>query len=234
MRETALTALLDAYESEENLSPLHAFTTRFQSRFAELVYDKSEAVAVKGIQLVTLLVKAEEMPQEQVGSPVTSRHCHCARLLCYSPSYVDSSAVELHPAANIDTRRPSHRDCAVTSGAFHHSQQRLRHDHVVQARDLYRLLVEDSTAIRHAAAELAAGMLEPQGQRFLAQVGSVCIPLHEVPFLPWGSSLTRLAVPLLQHWRLIPLVAADCVHPFLQLNIKTPDGTSILKYVLAA
>ena len=66
MRETALTALLAAYEVEENVSPLHAFTTRFQSRFAELVYDKDEAVAVKGIQLVTLLVKAGEMPQEQV------------------------------------------------------------------------------------------------------------------------------------------------------------------------
>ena len=66
VRETALSALLDAYETAENLSPLHGFTTRFQSRFAELVYDKSEAVAVKGIQLVTLLVKAEEMPQDQV------------------------------------------------------------------------------------------------------------------------------------------------------------------------
>lgn len=66
VREAALDALLDAYGSEENLSPLHAFTGRFQSRFAELVYDKSEAVAVKGIRLVTLLVQAEEMPQEQV------------------------------------------------------------------------------------------------------------------------------------------------------------------------
>ena len=66
VRETALTALLAAYEVEENVSPLHAFTTRFQSRFAELVYDRDEAVAVKGIQLVTLLVKAGEMPQEQV------------------------------------------------------------------------------------------------------------------------------------------------------------------------
>ena len=40
----------------------------------------------------------------------------------------------------------------------------------VQARDLYRLLVEDSASIRHAAAELVAGMLEPQGRHFLAQV----------------------------------------------------------------
>ena len=66
VRETALTALLAAYVVEENVSPLHAFTTRFQSRFAELVYDRDEAVAVKGIQLVTLLVKAGEMPQKQV------------------------------------------------------------------------------------------------------------------------------------------------------------------------
>ena len=66
VRESALTALLAAYEVEENVSPLHAFTTRFQSRFAELVYDRDEAVAVKGIHLVTLLVKAGEMPKEQV------------------------------------------------------------------------------------------------------------------------------------------------------------------------
>ena len=32
VRETALTALLAAYDVEENVSPLHAFTTRFQSR----------------------------------------------------------------------------------------------------------------------------------------------------------------------------------------------------------
>ena len=40
----------------------------------------------------------------------------------------------------------------------------------LQARELYRLLVEDSRAIRQAAAELVAGMLEPQGKRFIAQV----------------------------------------------------------------
>jgi len=68
VRDTALSALLDAYETEENQSPLHGFTTRFQARFAELVYDKSEMVAVKGIRLVTLLVKAEEMPQDQVSN----------------------------------------------------------------------------------------------------------------------------------------------------------------------
>ena len=32
--------------------------------------------------------------------------------------------------------------------------------------------MEDSRAIRQAAAELVAGMLEPQGKRFIAQVSS--------------------------------------------------------------
>ncbi len=46
----------------------------------------------------------------------------------------------------------------------------------MQARDLYRLLVEDSAPIRHAAAELVAGMLEPQGRHFLAQVRLLMFP----------------------------------------------------------
>lgn len=37
-------------------------------------------------------------------------------------------------------------------------------------REIYRLLVDSSAPIRHAAAELVAGMLEEQGQRFIAQV----------------------------------------------------------------
>ena len=36
---------------------------------------------------------------------------------------------------------------------------------------MYRLLVDSSAPIRHAAAELVAGMLEEQGERFIAQVG---------------------------------------------------------------
>ena len=51
MRETALSALLDAYESEENLSPLHGFTTRFQSRFAELVYQVRALILPAGSAL---------------------------------------------------------------------------------------------------------------------------------------------------------------------------------------
>lgn len=35
---------------------------------------------------------------------------------------------------------------------------------------VYRLLVDDSAAIRHAAADLVAGSLEDQGARHLAQV----------------------------------------------------------------
>lgn len=66
VRETALDALLEIYSSEDNLSPLHGFTGRFQERFAELVYDVDEAVAVKGVRLVTQLVQAEEMPQDKV------------------------------------------------------------------------------------------------------------------------------------------------------------------------
>lgn len=66
MRDTALTALLELYSDKENHSPLHGFTARFQKRFAELVYDIDEAVAVKGVQLVTMLVQAEEMPQDEV------------------------------------------------------------------------------------------------------------------------------------------------------------------------
>lgn len=41
---------------------------------------------------------------------------------------------------------------------------------VAQVREVYRLLVDSSAPIRHAAAELVAGMLEEQGQRFIAQV----------------------------------------------------------------
>ena len=35
-------------------------------RFAEIVYDVNEGVAVKGVRLVTHLVRAGEMPQDKV------------------------------------------------------------------------------------------------------------------------------------------------------------------------
>ena len=56
MREAATTALLALYSVPENVSPLHAFTARFSTRFAELVYDVSEAVAVKGVRASLFLV----------------------------------------------------------------------------------------------------------------------------------------------------------------------------------
>ena len=45
-----------------------------------------------------------------------------------------------------------------------------------QVREVYRLLVDSSASIRHAAAELVAGMLQEQGQRFIAQVGAASSP----------------------------------------------------------
>ncbi len=69
----ALDALLEIYSNEENVSPLHGFTGRFQHRFAELVYDVDEAVAVKGVRLVTQLVQAEEMPQDEVHTSFIPR-----------------------------------------------------------------------------------------------------------------------------------------------------------------
>ncbi len=49
MRQTAATALLELYSVPENVSPLHTFTERFSTRYAELIYDVDEIVAVKGV-----------------------------------------------------------------------------------------------------------------------------------------------------------------------------------------
>ena len=48
-----------------------------------------------------------------------------------------------------------------------------------QVRDVYKLLLDDSYAVRHAAAELVTDMLEESGQRHLAQV----LAPHPVPFV---------------------------------------------------
>lgn len=50
MRQAAATALLALYNADDNVSPLHAFTARFSTRFAELVYDVDEGVAVRGVR----------------------------------------------------------------------------------------------------------------------------------------------------------------------------------------
>ena len=50
VRQAAATALLALYNADDNVSPLHAFTARFSTRFAELVYDVDEGVAVRGVR----------------------------------------------------------------------------------------------------------------------------------------------------------------------------------------
>lgn len=49
VRQAAATALVALYSEDDNVSPLHQFTGRFSTRFAELVYDVDEGVAVKGV-----------------------------------------------------------------------------------------------------------------------------------------------------------------------------------------
>ncbi len=46
-----------------------------------------------------------------------------------------------------------------------------------QVRDVYKLLLDDSYAVRHAAAELVTDMLEESGQRHLAQVALTALIL---------------------------------------------------------
>ncbi|KAK9814838.1 hypothetical protein WJX72_012382 [[Myrmecia] bisecta] len=66
VRETAVNALLELYSNRDHVSPLHEFTDRFKSRYAELIRDKDEHVAVKGVRLLTMMVKLEEIPHGQV------------------------------------------------------------------------------------------------------------------------------------------------------------------------
>lgn len=53
-----------------------------------------------------------------------------------------------------------------------------------QVRDVYKLLLDDSHAVRHAAAELVTDMLEESGQRHLAQVILPCFSIVINVFLP--------------------------------------------------
>ncbi len=55
MRQTAATALLELYSVPDNVSPLHTFTERFSTRYAELIYDVDEIVAVKGVRTMSSL-----------------------------------------------------------------------------------------------------------------------------------------------------------------------------------
>ena len=51
VRETAVTALLELYNDEDKVAPMHELTERFTPRFAQLIHDIDEGVAVKGVRL---------------------------------------------------------------------------------------------------------------------------------------------------------------------------------------
>ena len=51
VRDTAVSALLELYGDEDNVEPMHELTARFAPRFAQLVHDVDEGVAVKGVSL---------------------------------------------------------------------------------------------------------------------------------------------------------------------------------------
>ncbi|PSC70800.1 sister-chromatid cohesion 3 [Micractinium conductrix] len=65
VRLASVSALLQLYSNRDNLAALQDFTQRFQQRFGELFYDSCEAVAVKGVELNTLLVKLKEAQPSQ-------------------------------------------------------------------------------------------------------------------------------------------------------------------------
>jgi hypothetical protein len=157
VRDAALSALLELYADAENHSPLHGFTARFQHRFAELVYDADEGVAVKGVRLVTMLVQAEEMPHDEA----------CPHLL-HSYQGLVSALV----GTTVTTQPSPYRQWVgcLRPLAVSRSSERA---YLMQVREVYRLLVDCSAPIRHAAAELVGGMLEDQGRRFLALVRSI-------------------------------------------------------------
>ena len=50
VRDTAVTALLELYADEDNVEPMHELTARFAPRFAQLIHDVDEGVAVKGVR----------------------------------------------------------------------------------------------------------------------------------------------------------------------------------------
>ncbi|KAL4451286.1 hypothetical protein ABPG77_009358 [Micractinium sp. CCAP 211/92] len=65
VRLASVNALLALYSNPDNLASLSDFTQRFQQRFSELFYDVDEAVAVKGVELNTLLVKQKQAQPSQ-------------------------------------------------------------------------------------------------------------------------------------------------------------------------
>ena len=56
VRDTAVTALLELYADEDNVEPMHELTARFAPRFAQLIHDVDEGVAVKGVSCMHSLL----------------------------------------------------------------------------------------------------------------------------------------------------------------------------------
>ena len=68
VRDTAVTALLELYSDEDNVEPMHELTTRFAPRFAQLIHDVDEGVAVKGVSLLLLDAKCLMAVHQQSDS----------------------------------------------------------------------------------------------------------------------------------------------------------------------
>ena len=51
-----MTALLELYGEEDNVAAMHDLTERFTPRFATLIHDIDEGVAVKGVSIPTVVL----------------------------------------------------------------------------------------------------------------------------------------------------------------------------------
>lgn len=105
VRQAAVTALLALYSVDDNISPLHAFTERFSTRFAELVYDVDEGVAVKGVRALycsavnidtissrTLILMSYEQPYSASIGTICHMVLHPSAVAAASPAAPPRSA----------------------------------------------------------------------------------------------------------------------------------------------
>lgn len=88
MRQMAAAALAALYEPN-NISPLSLFTDRFKARFAELIYDVDELVAVQGVCLDLIPPSLPTFPPSSLSIflPLfsTRKHAHThARTLTHT------------------------------------------------------------------------------------------------------------------------------------------------------
>lgn len=86
VRHTAVTALLELYRDEDNVEPMHELTTRFAPRFAQLIHDIDEGVAVKGVSASLMIAECHQSLHHKSdlrkqGADLYSTRHH-DRLLC--------------------------------------------------------------------------------------------------------------------------------------------------------